>query len=75
MQIPDSPAAVSSLGSVSITKATVLWMNGKAMRFGASQKTCKTKSKNRPFEESGGCNNVEFTIFFCVYEERKDVAA
>ena len=45
------------------------------MRFGASQKTCKTKSKNRPFEESGGCNNVEFTNFFCVYEERKDVAA
>lgn len=30
--------------------------NGKATRFGMSQKTCKTKSRNRPFEESGRCN-------------------
>ena len=45
--------------------------NGKATRFGMSQKTCKTKSRNRPLEESGGCNNVELPNVSSVFMRKE----
>lgn len=69
MKVPDSPAAVSSVKDVLILIATVLeeWEGDTS---GISQKTCKTKSKNCPFEESGQCVSG-FKIIFAYFVWRE----
>ncbi len=71
MKVPNSPAAVSSVKDVLNTNATVLeeWEGDTS---GISQKTCKTKSKNCPFEESGQCVSG-FKIIFAYFVWREEL--
>ena len=62
MKVPNSPAAVSSMFGVSYL-CHCLSEGWEGDAPGTSQKTCKTKSKNCPFEESGQCANG-FKIIF-----------
>lgn len=57
MEIPDSPAAVSFAEGASIPMPLSLKKGWEGDAPETSQKTCKTKSKNCPLEESGQCTD------------------